>query len=164
MSVVTIDGKSALIAPTVTVSTSPAYTAGDVVGGALAITSAATRVSSNKGGTAVLLSLSVIETGTQKPALDILLFSALPTGTYTDNVAPTISTADIANCMGKVSVLAADYNTVGTLSIATLAVGVVIAVGTAVASTTIYAVPVTSGTPTFSATTSLQIKFGFLQD
>jgi hypothetical protein len=151
-----VGGNAILVSPTVTVSTSPAYTAGDVVGSKLTLTNAA-RVS---GGSAILDSITVLEKGSQAAALDILIFNADPSGgTYTDNGAFTANDTDMGKCIARVHVASTDYVATGGYTSASL--GGLGKVLVASGSANLYAVVVTSGTPTYSATSSLAIKFGF---
>jgi hypothetical protein len=154
-----VGGPTTIISPTITVSTSPAYTANDVVGGKLTLTDAL-RVS---GGTGILQSLCIIDKGNQKAALEILIFDSNPSsGTYTDNGAFSWNATDGAKLIRRISVLASDYTTFGTAAIADLSTGgkVLKASG----SKNLYAVIVTTGTPTYVATTDLIVRFGILQD
>lgn len=151
-----VGGNAITISPTVTASTSPAYTAGDVVGAKLTLTNAA-RVS---GGTAILDTILIEEKGSQAAALDILIFGQDPSnGTYTDNGAFTANDTDMGFLIARVHVAAGDYVATGGYTTANL--GGLGRVLTATGSANLFAVIVTSGTPTYSATTSVKVRFGF---
>lgn len=151
-------GATTVLQPTVTVSTSPAYTAGDVVGGEIVLTGAVRKVS----GTGVFQSLTVFDVSNQKPALTILVFNADPAGTYTDNGAFAFNASDYAKLLGKISVAATDYVTLDSKAIASPAIQPF-----CIASATtqnLWLVMVVSTTPTFAATTDLRLTVGILSD
>lgn len=140
-----------------TVSTSPAYTAGDAVGGKETLTSAV-RVS---GGYVELDSIEVIDRSNQKPALTILFFDSDPSAaTITDNAAFVFST-DISKLVAQVLIAQADYTTTNSIGVA--CIGAIKKVIKASGSANLFAAVVTTGTPTFAGTTDITIKYGFLQ-
>jgi hypothetical protein len=152
-----VGGRTRIITPVTTVSLT-AYTAGDVIGGALTLTNAV-RITS---GTGVLQSLQLFDAANQKPTGTILLFDASLAGTYADNAAPTWNTADFAKCLGAFPVAASDWVTVNGRAVATVR-GVNLAVA-ANGSQNLYALFIASSTPTFAATGDLRLRFGFLLD
>ncbi len=132
----------------------------DVIGGTLTIRQALRY----PAGTGVLQGITITDDDNEKAAFDILLFSAAPTGTTTDNGAYTHSAADLTKFLGRVQVLAGDYLT-GVA--ASLAVASIKNIGLPVRADdgkTLFALVVATGTPTFTATTDLQIWFSFLID
>lgn len=152
-----VGGSSVLVTPTVTISTS-IYAAGDVIGDELTLTNAM-RVSSGSG---VLHSIAVFDADNEKAAFDILLFESDPAGTYTDNAAASWNTADFAKFLGRVNVATTDYLTVNSRALA-VKTGIGLTVK-ASGSRNLYAVLIATGTPTYTATTDLTLRFGFLQD
>lgn len=84
--------RKARIAVTPTVSTS-AYAIGDCVGSTMTFTSAALA----SGGTGVIVAANITcrAANTVTPDLDLLLFEASPSGTFTDNSAPTLTDANL---------------------------------------------------------------------
>lgn len=84
-----------------------AYSTGQQIGGVMEIKDA---IQTPDGG-ALLDSLSVIDLDNNKSQMDFFLFSQLPTPVSSDGVAVSISTADMANCLGVISVAGADYVT-----------------------------------------------------
>lgn len=144
------------VAPTV--STSPAYSAGDAIGGKLTL-AGAVRVS---GGAATLVSLYLLDRSNQKPTGIVLFFNADPTAaTLTDNALVALSTDD-AKVVGSVTIGAGDWQTIAGQGFATLRnVGLALK---ASSGTSLYAVFAASGTPTFTSTTALRLTFGFSQD
>ncbi len=139
-----------------TISTS-VYVAGYTVGAIQTLTNAVTK----SGGTGILESLTLLDKSNQKAAMDIFIFDVNPAAaTTTDHAAFVFSTNDV-NVIARVSVAASDYVTVNSEAIAVKS-GLGIAVQ-ASGSANLYAVAVTSGTPTYAAT-ALQWVWGILQD
>jgi hypothetical protein len=88
------------VAQTPTVSTSPAYTAGDALGGLLTFANAA-RLS---GGSGVIQGLTLMcKTPALVPAVDLYLFNQTFTSTA-DNAAFAPSDGDMANCIGVIPI------------------------------------------------------------
>ncbi len=146
-----------ILSPTVTVDAG-AYQAGDVVGGKLTLTSAM-RVS---GGTGKFETLTVIEKGTQAAVLDVLIFDADPAaGTYTDAAALTVHDTDAGKLIQRVHVAAADYVSTGGYGVASIPLNLTLK---ASGSANLFAIITTSGTPTYSATSSLKVRFGIQRD
>lgn len=156
---------------TPTISTTPAYTAGDCLGGLQTISNAA-RFS---GGGGVIRSVTVLDkTQAQRSAFDIFLFNGSITAT-TDNAAFAGSDADMAKCIGVISILTTDYNTAfaGTPlnSVAfkpdtktnTLPQAMAIPYYCS-GSTTLYAQLVTRGTPTYTSTTDIVVQLNCTLD
>lgn len=146
------------ITTALTVSTSPAYTAKDAIGGKITIAGAIRAA----GATSILQSLMLLDRSGQKPTGYILLFNADPTAaTITDNAA-FVSSTDDAKIIAQVQVAAADWATPGTTkSFASIRnIGALVE---AASGTTLYAAFVCDNTPTFVATTDLQIIWGFLR-
>jgi hypothetical protein len=153
-----VGGNTAHITPTVTVSTTPAYTAGDSIGGKITLT-AAVRVS---GGTALLESIMILDRANQKPTGQILIYNADPAAaTLTDNAAVVNSTDD-QKIIAMIPVTSSDWTTINSKAYATLRnLGVALK---AASGTTLYASWVVTSTPTFAATTDVQMIFGLLRD
>lgn len=151
-------GGSLTISVTPTVSTSPAYTAGDSIGGKFTLTSAA-RTSS---GQCKLASLMVYDKSGQFPAMDIILFNADPSAaTITDNAAFAIST-DNAKVIGVASVSNADFfSTSGVEGVAQVPISRLGQVLRASGSANLYAAVLARTTPTFASTSDLTFRFTF---
>jgi len=142
---------------TLTVSTTPAYTSGDCVGGKLTIP-----VKANQP--LVLTDICVVDLDNQKAAFDILFFDAdTAAGPYTDNGALTLHATDTPKIIARVPVAAADYVTLGTRAVARVAnVGAV--VFDQDCSESIFAIINTTSTPTYTTTASLTLKLGFTRN
>jgi len=144
---------------TPTISTTPAYTSGDVLGGLQTISNAA-RIS---GGSGTVSSILVLDkTQAQRAAIDIMFFDRSVT-VASDNAAVAMSDADMAFCLGILSI--GPYNTAfpGTPlnSISTLLnVGLRFVLN----GTDLYAVAVVRGTPTYTSTTDLIFTYIIDQD
>lgn len=151
-------GKSVVVTPTLTVSTSPAYTAGDIVAGKITLTSAV-RVS---GGISYLMNIMITDRANQKPAGYVVIFNADPTAaTLTDNAAANFSTDDF-KVVAAVTVADTDYVVINSKAYASVDVNGKMC--KAASGTTLYAAFVLSSTPTFAATSDLQMQFAFVQD
>jgi hypothetical protein len=135
------------------------YASGDVMGGKLTLTNAM-RVS---GGSGILQSVFVQDAANQKPAFELLIFNSDPSaGTYADNAAFTYHVNDRVKCIRRISIMAADYVTLGGVAIADLSPGgrALVASG----SRHLYAICVLTSAPDFAATSDLVIRLGILQD
>ena len=146
------------------VSAASAYTAGDAVGGLLTFEDA---LDGNKK-TGVVLSVTIQDNDSEDAALELVLFSQPFTATA-DNAAFDPTDADLANCLGKITITAGDYTAFSDNSIATAR-----NVGLVVNSTDVkdaqkgngnlYGQLITSGTPTYTAITDISVTLGVLQD
>lgn len=153
-----VGGYTKNISITPTVSASPAYTAGDAIGGKQTLTSAMR----TSGGTAILESITLIDKANQSSALEILIFDSDPSAaTITDNTAFVFST-DISKLIARISVATSDYVSINSTAIAQLK-GLGIAL-TASGSANLYAAVVAVGTPDLASTSDYIFNYGFLQD
>lgn len=155
-----VGGNTEPVQVTPTISTS-IYAALDIVGGTQTITDAM-RVS---GGSGVLQTITIADDANQKTPFDILIFDSAPSGgTYADQGALAHAAGDIDKLLGVVSVTAADYKTVVATSLAVATVTAALPVK-ASGSANLYAIPIiSSGTPTYAATSDLDFIYGFLRD
>jgi len=153
------------------ISSSPAYSTGDCLGAVNTVANAA-RVS---GGGGVIQSITVLDkTQAQRSAFDILLFNSSITAT-TDNAAFAGSDADMAKCVGIISVLTTDYNTAfagtplnsvafkpNTIT-ATYPQSMAIPYNCS-GGTSLYVQFVVRGTPTYTSTTDLIVQLNCILD
>lgn len=155
-----VAGAAASISLTPTISTT-AYAAKDVVGGKLTLANAV-RVS---GGIAILQSVFVLDRANQKAAISILLFDADPTAsTLTNDAEANIVSADIPKLIRRIDIAASDYVTTdhaGT-DFATAEIAALSKLVKAASGTSLYAVVITSGTPSYGVNDALTVRFGFL--
>lgn len=152
-----VGGNTIVIAPAITV-TAGAYHAGDNIGGVLTLANAsrATAIGTT------LARVSVLDAANQKAQLEILFFSATPaSSTFTNNAAPVIHASDVGKYVGRCTVYASDYLTVGAKAVACIA-----NIGLAMipAATSLFYVILTPGAPTFAAVTDLAISMAFYRD
>lgn len=140
---------------TFTLDTS-AYGSGDLIADTQVITGA----THSPDVPSVLYSVVLIDEDDQKAAVDLVFFDSNVT-MGTENSAPSISDANARNCLGVVSIAAADYKDLGGVSIATKdAIGKV--VKPADGTKNIYvAVVSNASTPTYTAS-GLKARFGFI--
>lgn len=144
------------VSVTPTVSTSPAYEASDQVGGIQTLENAM-----RSGGTAILQGVTVVDAGKQNAALTIFFFKSLPTVASVDNGATTITDAELKKSVGHITVAADDYEDVAGGSVASVKnVNLPLASG---AQGHLYAVVMTTGTPTYASTTDLVFTYSFEQ-
>jgi len=154
-----VGGYTVAIKDTTAVSTTPAYTAGDAVGGKRTITGAL-RTSNGSG---ILESIQILDRANQKAAMELFIFDSNPAAaTITDNAAFVFSTDDL-KVLAHVTIAATDYITINSKAVATIK-GLGIALKGADSSTSLYAALVTTGTPTYAATSDVQLIYGILQD
>ncbi|HWQ39187.1 MAG TPA: hypothetical protein VNM24_11375 [Burkholderiales bacterium] len=133
-----------------------AYAAGDVLSDTATLANAM-RVNGGKG---MLRSITVIDEDDQGAPFDIYFFKVTQ-NLGTKNAAPTITDAAARDCLGVVSIAAADYKDLGGVRIATVR-GVDLALESDAASRDIFIGTVTQGTPTHTAN-GLRLKFGIEQ-
>lgn len=151
---------STALTPTVTVSTSPAYTGGDSIGGKLTLTGAA-RVTGSGGR---IIGIVFTDKADQTAAIiDIDFFNADPSGsTLTDNAAPSIPDADAFKWVGRVSLATTDFIQFNGNKVASKR-DFILPYHCA-AGTSLFAVMKTAGTPTYGATTDVQLLVEVRQD
>lgn len=142
------------ISQTPTVSTTPAYTAKDAVGGLLTFANAA-RVS---GGSCIIQSVIVIDNSQQMPALDLVLFDRTFTAP-TDNAVFAPTDAEAATCIGVIPISAwSDFSTNSVAARFGLGLAVTLS------GTSLFGALVTRSTPTFVATSDITVILQILQD
>jgi hypothetical protein len=155
---------STVIKPTIVTDTA-IYAALDVIGaaagsGVVTITGAARE----SGGTGIIETIALFDDDNEKNPITLLFFDAAPaSGTYTGNGALALSAGDKAKYIGRVNIFASDYETLGGDAFVCLR-GVGLAFQCS-GSANLYMIPlVSSGTPTYTASTDLQMAIGILQD
>lgn len=141
--------------PSITISATPDYAVGDVIGGIITLTS----IPSASGGKAKLVSANVVDKAGQSPQFSMYFFKATPSGgTYTDNAAIVWGSGDGANAIGTVSFVSADYNTVGGISFSTMGEINQMHVATA---TSIFVLIIADATYNAASTSDLIVTFGY---
>lgn len=141
-----------------TVSTSPAYSTGDVVGGLMTFTSMTDASSSGVVQSARVNTKTLVTAG-----LKMYLFHTNPTGsTFTDNAAPSIAAADYNKVFEVVSLPSPD-NGLGTHTIWT-ANGIGRSFVLPSSGTTIYGVNIATTGFTLGTTTDLEASISVMKD
>ena len=127
------------------------FSAKDVVGGKLTI-AGAVRVAGGKGK---ITGLKLVDASKENAGLLVFIFGADLAGTYADNSAEAVTAADWLKWIGTVKIIATDYEEMANASLVDLGfeMDVKAAVGT-----TVYALVITTGTPTYGAN-ALQLIF-----
>lgn len=152
-----VGGKTTLFPVTLSLDTS-AYASGDV----LADTQVLTSLFRKTDGTGLLQSIQVIDQDDQKQAIDFYFLTA-NNSLGTENSAPSISDANAVELVGPFSVLAADYQDLGGVSVAKLS-GLSQAISAASGTANGYIAAVCkSGTPTYTAS-GIKLRLGVLLD
>ncbi len=143
---------------TPTVSTTPAYTSGDQVGGVQTFTSAALAT----GRAGQIVGATLIDKGKQKAALELWVFVVSPTLAGSDNVAFDLTDANLVTAIPAaiISFPAAKYADTASSSVCfgeALAGGPIVAPFVTSATANLFGVLVTRGTPTYVSTTDLVV-------
>lgn len=150
---------SVTVIPTITVSTTPAYSSNDSIGGKWTLANAVR----GSGGSGLLVSLMILDRSNQKPTGTIFIYNADPsTATITDNASYISSLADDQKVIARIVIVPGDWVTVNAKGYATPAFNPVVL--KAASGTSLYASFIASSTPTFVATTDIQPVFGIAQD
>jgi len=145
------------LAVTPTISTSPAYTAKDAVGGLMTFSNAV-RAS---GGSGTLLAVQVEDKGQQMKDLDLVLFDRTLTAP-TDNSIFAPSDAELATCIGVIPITAGAYADFSTNSVADAYAG--LPKPFVLNGTDLFGVLVARGTPTYTSTGDLVVTLTIQQD
>jgi len=136
------------------VSTTPAYTAKDAVGGKLTFANAAR----SSGGSITVQAVVVVDRSQQMPALELVLFDRDFTASN-DNAAFDPTDADLAYCVGVVKI--GDWSD---FSDNAVAVRTGIGLAAKLEGTDLYGQLVTRSTPTFVATTDIVVALHIVRD
>jgi hypothetical protein len=145
-------------APSVTpaVTASSAYTAGNVVGGLLTFTNAVDAALSG-----ILQRVTVDCKSVQTAGFKLYVFAANPSSsTFTDKTAPSIAAADVGKLVDVIALAAPDSG----LGTHTLYVADGLADALVLVASSLFAVLVTTGTPTFGSTSDISVSLGILKD
>lgn len=134
-----------------------AYTAGDLVGTKLTFTDA----DAKKTISGIIHSAIVTEESQQDADLELILFSDDPTGTtFTDNAAFDIAAADLSKIMCRIVIDDWTSDSDDSLAFET-SLGCAYRIGTGVS---FYGALIARGTPTYGASSELDIRLAILED
>ena len=153
----TVGANPPIVLRPLVVASTTAYTAGDVIGGRIVLTNAVLQ----SGGAAVWDSVVLTDDSNQKPPLTILMYNAQPVAATADNAAFAWGSGDLDRVVGKVNILAGDWETLGGNAVA--AKGGLGFDVRAVGGQDLYLYVVTTGTPTFGTNADLRIGIGLSQ-
>ena len=147
------DTERKVISLTPTVDTA-IYASGDQLGSLMTLSGGL--ISMRSG---ILESLSIVDKSKQKSVLNVLFFSSTPTIVSVDNAPLDITDAEMAaKCIGYVPVAAADYKDIANSSIASVrALNLVL---NRTDTSDLCALILSGGTPTYTSTSDLVLKFG----
>jgi hypothetical protein len=140
---------------------SNAYSAGQCLGGVLTVPNVIRP--QGPGGTR-LAAVSFVDPQHQTAANDamtLLIFTALPTGTYTDHANCNVAAADLPNLAGQVTIAAANcfLDQAPSTTVCTITPALPLNVAMPVTNGSIYVVPIVAATPTYGASASLYFNF-----
>lgn len=138
------------------VSVSPAYSLGDLIG---------TKLTLAGPGYGIVESIILVDQANQKSAIDVVFFQSNPTATtFTDNGALDIDDTDMLRIIGTVSILAANYISLADNAVATIQCNLPYYLNPdgQNGAISLYACLVARGTPTYVATTDVQIGVGIV--
>ncbi len=138
------------IAVTPTVSTSPAYTAKDAVGGIMTFAGAA-RASAGAG---ILHAVTIVDKSQQRPDLDLILFDQTIAGTVTDNAEFDPNDTDLPNVVASIPMSSGTFADFHDNSVAHLGG---LGIPYTCAATSLFGALVARSTPTFVATTDIVV-------
>ena len=147
--------KAVRLSVTPTVSTTPAYTAKDAIGGLMTFSNAV-RAS---GGSGTLMAVQVVDKDQEMKDADLVLFDRSITAT-TDNAVFDPTDAELANCVGWVPLGAgmyADFNDNSVLAVNNIGLDFVSN------GTDLIGQLVARGTPTFTATSDIVVTLTIWQ-
>lgn len=143
------------LAVTPTISTS-AYAAKDAIGGILTFANAARW----SGGTGTIVGVTIIDKDQELANIDLILFDQTIAGTVTDNSPFDPTDADLANCVGVVSIGSGFYADFSDNSVA----HVNVAHPFVLAGTSLFGALVSRGTPTYTGTSDIIVILTIAQD
>lgn len=154
----TIAGRTANPSVTPTVTASSAYTANTVVGGLLTFAN-----SVDTAGSGLLQSIVINSKSVQTAGFKLAVFNANPTAsTFTDNVAPSINSADVNKLIGIYDLSGTYSSALGTHTIYQYdSIGKLFAIPSG---TALYGALLTTGTPTFSSNTDVTVALSIIKD
>jgi hypothetical protein len=156
---VNVSKTRATLSHTMVVSTSPAYTAGDSVGGKLTFANAARFAAGSFDIGGIVLTDAIA----QSAEMDLVLFDSDPSAsTLTDNAAVVVAAADLSKICAIVNLN--DYKVLGASGkSATYFFGISQPIKLA-SGTSLYGVLITRSTPTYSGTDNLTLEMTVTQD
>jgi hypothetical protein len=142
-------GNVVVITQSPTVSSSPAYSTGDVIGTKLTFAAAVLAA----GGSGLVQAVQINCKSAQTGAVDLILFNADPSAsTFTDNAALAVNAADFDKVIGVVHI--ADWTNLGTPSVAQAGN---LAVPFSLVATSLFGVLVARSTPTLGSTSDITV-------
>ena len=149
-------GRTSAPSVTPTLTAASAYTAGNVVGGLLTFASAVDAALSG-----ILQRVTINCKSVQTAGFKLYVFAANPSSsTFTDKTAPAIAAADVGKLVDVIALASPDSG----LGTHTLYVADGLADAFVLAAASLYAVLVTTATPTFGSTSDISVSLGILKD
>lgn len=142
------------LTPTITAA---AYSSGKQVGGIQTIPG----VCLDQNRFAQLINVTLTDADKQSAAMTIFFFDVSPTVTSVDTGSMAMTAANLAlQCIGHVAIAAGDYQPMAAVSVASKDFDLKY-LKTRHEAANLYAIAMTTGTPTYATTTSLKFKYVF---
>lgn len=138
-------------AGTPTITASSAYASGNCIGSTITLSKMA------DFGFSTILSVTILDKKDQKSAIDVWMFNQPLATPQTDKTAVAITAADLQNCIGHISFLAADYSDGGSTAAVATKFNLWLAAAGGV-DNNIYAQLVSRGTPTYGSTSDITLR------
>lgn len=135
------------------------YASGDQIGVVMKLENAL----QDTKGMAFLRSIIALDKSKQKAAFDVFFFNQAPVNAVADNSAADISDAEMAKCLGSVSVVAGDYADLANSSLATKSGLGLLLKGETAMSKDLWILVVSRGTPTYTSVQDLTLKLALEQ-
>lgn len=148
---------SRIVDVTLSLDTSAAYAAGDVLADTQVVSNALRIINGN----GLLNSVVVIDEDDQNQPLDLVFLSA-NVSLGTENLAPSIADSDARNILGIVRVNASDFVDLGGVGVATIT-GLTLGLQAASGTPNLYVAAITRGTPTHTAA-GLRLRLNIITD
>jgi hypothetical protein len=153
-------GHTVVIQPTIVLSPSPAYSAGDTLMGEITLTNAM-RITDGSG---ILTDIVMTDADAEGPALQILLFNSNPASTSIANAAFAWGSGDLARLAGIIEIAAVDWLTIAGEKVVHKR-GLTVGVKASGSTTNLYAhILVASGSPQYTSSNDVTAAFKFVQD
>ncbi len=147
-----------------TVSTSPAYSSGDLIGGKLSFP----EICPSRSGRGLLVSATIFDLSAQATDMDLVLFATDPSATtFTDNAVLDIDDADLTKIIAYIpfgSSSRATFNDNGIKFLGERAQPVRCQTSTGAPTRTLYGAIVSRGTPTFSNAADISVELKVIGD
>lgn len=143
------------VTPVIDATPATPYASGDALSSLLKFKS----VNLSRDNTAFLQSITVVDLESNNPALDFIVFSSLPAGSFTKNVAADIGDADMTKIVAMARVV--NWKTFADNSIG---ISELVALPIKTTDGAFYILPIVRGTPQYADASNIVITVNLLQE